>query len=104
MWIDVDSTGESVRVVVEDNGPGIDEEELVLAEQGTETPLEHGSGFGLAVIVWGTEIIGGTVSFENGNPTGLIVSVEIPTLSGPDQTRPSRRDPDDAAPSRIGTR
>lgn len=103
MWIDVDSTGESVQVVVEDNGPGIDEEELVLAKQGTETPLEHGSGFGLAVIVWGTEIIGGTVSFENGDPSGLVVSVEVPTLPDPDQTRPPRRDPGDAPPGRIDT-
>jgi signal transduction histidine kinase len=86
IWIDVDSTEESVRVVVEDNGPGIDEEELVLAEEGTEKPLEHGSGFGLAVIVWGTEIIGGTVSFESDDQSGLTVTVEVPVLSRSDRS------------------
>lgn len=103
MWLDVDAVDESVRVVVEDNGPGIDEEELALVEQGTETPLQHGSGFGLAVIVWGAEITGGTVSFENGDPSGLTVTVEVPTLSDPDQTRPSHRDSSGALPGRIGS-
>ncbi|MFB6298061.1 MAG: histidine kinase N-terminal 7TM domain-containing protein [Salinirussus sp.] len=72
--------GERVRVVVEDNGPGIDDQELALVEEGTETPLRHGSGFGLAVIVWGTEITGGTVSFEEGDPTGLKVTIDIPAF------------------------
>jgi len=92
VWIDVEPTDEGVRVVVEDNGPGIDDEELALAEEGRETPLEHGTGFGLAVIVWGTEITGGTVTFDDNDPSGLTVTVDVPTLPRSDRDRPSRRE------------
>ena len=81
VWVEVAHRGGRVEVVVRDNGPGIDEEELALIEDGTETPLKHGSGFGLAVIVWGTEAAGGDVTFEDAEPSGLRVTVDVPTLS-----------------------
>ncbi|MDY7083112.1 MAG: HAMP domain-containing sensor histidine kinase, partial [Halobacteria archaeon] len=35
-----------VEIEIEDNGPGIPEEERKVLEKGEETPLAHGSGFG----------------------------------------------------------
>ncbi|NGM70774.1 PAS domain-containing protein [Natronolimnobius sp. AArcel1] len=82
-WIQVsvDADDESARIVVTDNGPGIDDQELALIQDGVETPLKHGSGFGLALIVWGTEIAGGAVSFEENDPTGTTVIIEVPVLA-----------------------
>ncbi|MDS0222299.1 ATP-binding protein [Haloarcula sp. S1AR25-5A] len=79
--ITVEQDGESVLIRVRDNGPGIDQNELALIEQGTETPLEHGSGFGLALAAWGTDIAGGTVDFESTDSTGTVVTLRAPILS-----------------------
>lgn len=79
--ITVEQDGEYVQIRVRDNGPGIDRNELALIEQGTETPLEHGSGFGLALAVWGTDIAGGTVDFDSNDPTGTVVTLRAPNLS-----------------------
>jgi len=84
LWIDVTSEGDHVRVSVADNGPGIDEEELSLIKNRTETPLEHGTGFGLAIAMWGTESADGEITFEERDPTGLRVTVDVPILSPDD--------------------
>jgi PAS domain S-box-containing protein len=75
--------GGSVRVVVSDNGPTIDEYERSVLERGTETPLEHGSGLGLWLITWGTQIAGGQVTFAENEPTGSVVTIEVPVLDPP---------------------
>ncbi|MFB6161697.1 MAG: histidine kinase N-terminal 7TM domain-containing protein [Haloferacaceae archaeon] len=80
VWVDVERDGDSVRVAVRDNGPGINDEELALLTEGSETPLNHGSGLGLALIVWGTEIIGGRVAVEDREPAGTELTVELPVL------------------------
>lgn len=91
VWVEVERKREEVEVVVADDGPGIAREELALLDEGTETPLKHGSGFGLAIIVWGTEIAGGEVRFEENEPTGLVVTIDVPVYSrnetGPEDTR-----------------
>lgn len=81
--VDVETNGEQVRVAVADNGPGIDEYEQEVLERGTETPLEHGSGLGLWIVKWGTELAGGTVEFAENDPTGTIVTVEVPQQESP---------------------
>lgn len=95
VWITVETTEESVRVVVEDDGPGIDEYERSVLEGGTESPLVHGSGLGLWLITWGTGIAGGRVTFTENDPVGSVVTVEAPVLS---RTEPERSEPNRATP------
>ncbi|WP_239642063.1 histidine kinase N-terminal 7TM domain-containing protein [Natrinema versiforme] len=85
--VEIETDGDWVRVRVVDHGPGIDADERLTLERGTETPLEHGSGLGLWLVKWGTEIAGGTVTFESNEPTGSIVTVEVPVLSRSDSPR-----------------
>ena len=79
--IGVELDEETAVVRVEDNGPGIEPHELALVEDGTETPLKHGSGFGLALTAWGTDIAGGSVQFESIEPTGTRVTLEMPVVA-----------------------
>lgn len=80
IWIELDPRERDVRVTIRDNGPGIDDGELALIKQGKETPLNHGSGFGLALAVWGTELAGGDITFGVNEPTGTTVSIDVPKL------------------------
>lgn len=73
--------GGRVTVVVEDNGPGITDYERTVLERGTETPLQHGSGLGLWLIKWGTQIAGGEVKFGSREPTGSVIRVTAPILT-----------------------
>ncbi|MDS0476395.1 histidine kinase N-terminal 7TM domain-containing protein [Natrinema sp. 1APR25-10V2] len=88
--ISVRTDDDWVRVRIADDGPGIDATERSTLERGTETPLDHGSGLGLWLAKWGAEIAGGSITFEANEPTGSVVTVEVPLLS------PS--DTDDAQP------
>lgn len=84
--VGVETAGDLVRIRIEDDGPGIDESERSTLERGTETPLEHGSGLGLWLAKWGAEIAGGSVTFAANEPTGSVVTVEVPVLSPPDES------------------
>jgi len=66
-----------VTVRVEDNGPGIpDEEAAVVAGDRALTQLEHGSGFGLWQAKWVAESLGGTLSFP-GDADGGVVALHL---------------------------
>lgn len=82
VWVDVEADAEWLRVTVRDNGPGIHDEELALLREGSETPLNHGSGIGLALVVWGTDLIGGDISIEKGESDGTVVTVDLPVVRG----------------------
>ncbi|WP_224268844.1 histidine kinase N-terminal 7TM domain-containing protein [Haloprofundus salinisoli] len=87
-----------VRLVVADDGPGIDAHERAVLERGTETALDHGSGLGLWLVTWAVGIADGTVEFEENDPTGSAVTVEVPTLPADNpQAADAARDPDDGA-------
>jgi len=79
--VTVDAGEDVVEVHIEDNGPGIQDHELALVNDGQETPLKHGSGFGLALTAWGTDIAGGSVSFESVEPTGTHVTLTLPVAT-----------------------
>ena len=80
VWVETEIDDDTVRVIVTDDGPTIDEYERSVLERGTETPLQHGSGLGLWLITWGTQIAGGEVTFAENEPTGSVVTVEVPRL------------------------
>jgi signal transduction histidine kinase len=84
VWISVERVEENIRIVVKDNGPGINDDELTLLDEGKETQLKHGSGLGLALIAWGVDLTGGDVSFSATDSPGTVVTVEVPVLSEPD--------------------
>lgn len=70
-------SGDGIRVSIEDNGPGIANEELAAIRQDRETPLIHGSGVGLWLSKWAIEGLGGQLSFDTGT-TGTRAIVELP--------------------------
>jgi signal transduction histidine kinase len=86
VWVDAARQGDRAEITVADDGPGITDDELSLLEEETETPLRHGSGIGLALVAWGTEIAGGNVTFADNDPTGTVVTLEVPLLSPPAAT------------------
>lgn len=80
VWVDVTDEADRVVITVGDNGPGIYEEELALLREGSETPLNHGSGLGLALVIWGTDIVGGRITIEDRDPVGTEVTLEFPIV------------------------
>ena len=66
-----------VGVRVADNGPGIPAHEIAVLERGRETPLQHGSGLGLWLIYWAVSNSGGDLRFEENDPSGTVLVVEL---------------------------
>jgi len=65
-------------LTVADDGPGLPETERRVIEEGSETPLEHGSGLGLWVVRWATLRLGGTVEFDTREPRGTVITLSLP--------------------------
>lgn len=76
--ISADFNGDSLQIVVSDNGPGIPDHERAVLDAGEEDPLEHGSGIGLWAVKWGVRQIGGSLSFAENDPRGSVVTVTVP--------------------------
>ena len=76
--------GDVVRIVVDDEGPGVQPQELPLLfvkfYRAASTERLPGTGLGLSITKGLVEAMGGTVSARNrlGRKTGLIVSVTLP--------------------------
>ncbi|MFB6361976.1 MAG: histidine kinase N-terminal 7TM domain-containing protein [Halobacteriales archaeon] len=77
-----------ISIRISDNGPGIPDEELQPLHEGTETPLEHGSGLGLWLIEWGVSRLGGTITFEENDPRGTVVDLRLPGTETDEATGP----------------
>jgi sensor histidine kinase regulating citrate/malate metabolism len=56
----------------------IPEQERAVLQSGTETPLDHTSGLGLWLAVWGVRSLGGTIDFQAYEETGNAVTVHVP--------------------------
>lgn len=68
---------DGARVVIEDNGPGISDQEVESLQRGTETQLSHSQGVGLWLSKWLIESIDGHLSIETTDP-GTRITVELP--------------------------
>ncbi len=67
-------------VTIDDDGPGIPNEELVPIEAGTETNLRHGRGLGLWQLRWSVDEFGGELSFDTAE--GTTVRIAVPDRRG----------------------
>ncbi len=83
VWTEVDDG--TVKLSVADNGPGIPAHEIEVLERGTETGLEHGSGVGLWLSYWIVKRSEGTLRFVQRDPTGTVVTIELPRASGDEE-------------------
>ena len=74
----VDEEGR-LRISVEDDGTGIPKtERSVLSGEQEITPLSHGSGLGLWLVVWVAQTVGGEVEFGERPDGGSIVTLTVP--------------------------
>jgi PAS domain S-box-containing protein len=80
--IETSTSGDEVRVSISDNGPGISSQEIEVLERGTETDLQHGSGFGLWLVDWILERSNGDLTFDvDGSGTTVHVTLERATVT-----------------------
>jgi PAS domain S-box-containing protein len=73
-----ESDNDTVTVTIADTGPGIPEIEQKILTEGEESPLLHGSGFGLWIVNWLILRSGGSVTISDNEPTGTIVELRLP--------------------------
>jgi PAS domain S-box-containing protein len=79
--VKAEADGEWVRLVVADDGPGIDGMESDVVAAGTETPLEHGSGLGLWLVNWVVTRYGGSFAIEaESDGSGTTATVRLPRI------------------------
>lgn len=67
---------------VADDGPGIDQSEIDVLQRDEEDPLTHGSGIGLWTAKWIIERSGGSLTFDQSDLGGTLVSVRLPAGDG----------------------
>jgi len=69
-----------IDVEIEDNGPGIPDQELEVLSRG-ETSLKHADRLGLWFMYWVVSRVGGTFSVTESDPRGTILTLSIPRHS-----------------------
>lgn len=67
----------ALQLAIEDNGPGIPENELEPLREDRETQVLHGSGIGLWIIKWCVTRLEGQIEFDSDNST---VHITLPDL------------------------
>jgi PAS domain S-box-containing protein len=70
----------TVYVDVEDNGPGIPDNERETLSRGRETDLLHGSSLGLWLVHWLITHAGGSLSIENTDESGSVIRLALPLV------------------------
>ncbi|NNL48372.1 MAG: HAMP domain-containing histidine kinase, partial [Acidimicrobiia bacterium] len=97
-----------LRVTVEDNGPGVSDDELPhLFDRffKTDPSRQGGSGLGLAIARQHARRLGGDVTARAGGQRGLVFSVEIPVSDSlQDGDVPENRPPQSEGEERLHTR
>ncbi|QKY20110.1 hypothetical protein B4589_006845 [Halolamina sp. CBA1230] len=79
-WVrlSVEERGGAVRLRVDDDGPGIPEEEREVLRREAETPLKHSQGLGLWLASWSARAAGGELTIESTGSDGTTVRIEFP--------------------------
>jgi signal transduction histidine kinase len=84
----IHSTADGGRIQVADDGPGIPPEERNALLEGEETPSRHSSGIGLWLVSWTVTRLGGELAFDERDPRGSVVIVDLPDLERSNQFGP----------------
>jgi len=84
----VRSTADDVRLDVAAEGADIQRAELRAVRDDSETPLNHANGLRLWLVVWGTQRIGGSVTFHT-NTSGSVVTLRVARRERPHEPAPS---------------
>jgi len=71
----VDDEADGCVITIADDGPGIEKENLIPIETGTETRLQHGRGLGLWQLQWCVDTLNGELSFEVCEGTTVRITV-----------------------------
>ena len=74
---------ETVVLQIQDNGAGIDPQEIAVLDEREETPLQHGSGFGLWVVDWLVQKSHGDLEFEV-DGAGTTVTIRLESALAPE--------------------
>jgi signal transduction histidine kinase len=87
-WVEVTvaEDGDEALVRVTDNGPGLPDHERETVLSGEETDLQHGSGLGLWIVVWGVEQTGGDLAFDT-DRDGTTITVRFPRSEPDSESR-----------------
>jgi PAS domain S-box-containing protein len=76
--VSVHEAGDTVEILITDDGTGIPESEQKILETGTEIdPLYHGTGLGLWLVYWIVRRSGGSLSFSENDPHGSVVRITL---------------------------
>ncbi|OYR56093.1 PAS domain S-box protein [Halorubrum halodurans] len=79
----VETTAETVRVEVVDDGPGLNGMNRDVLETGRAVDaLYHGSGLGLWLVYWVLQQSGGSATVADADPRGTVVTVTLPRRDG----------------------
>jgi len=73
--ISVETVPNAIRIRIDDDGPGLAEIEQQVLTEGTETPLEHGSGLGLWLAYWIVTSHDGTIDATVEDGTCMIIEL-----------------------------
>jgi PAS domain S-box-containing protein len=80
-WVRIDvHDRDGARLLIEDNGPGISEQERDSLERGTETKLTHSQGVGLWLSKWVIEGVDGRLSIDT-TDAGTRVRADFPATA-----------------------
>lgn len=75
--LSVVSAPDAVEIRITDDGAGLSDHEITVLEQGSETPLVHGSGLGLWLAYWIVTSHHGTIEADR-TDEGTMMTVSIP--------------------------
>jgi PAS domain S-box-containing protein len=76
--IAVTETDSRVEISISDTGPGIPEmDQQVVTGEESIAPLYHGTGLGLWLVSWIVRRSSGTLTFDDNEPTGSVVTITL---------------------------